>query len=212
VRNARVGWTINIAIAVIIMVIVGACGSTQLLNVWRDPAYNSAPMHRILVVALRKNPVQRRMWEDAFVAALSKQGDSSLVAPSYQLFPKELPDTTALQESAKEQQFDGVLVISRVMRGMTTNDVPGYTTVEPVTKYRPRWNTYVVRYDSVYHEGRVDTSTVVRVRTDLLLAQEDGRLVWSATSRSVNPESAEEFRTTVASKVAGQLKKAQLAP
>lgn len=197
--------------AVGVVIIVG-CGSTQLVNLWRDPSYTSAPLNRIMVVAMRKDPIRRRMWEDAFVAALGKQQTGNLVAASYQLFPNEVPDTSALQESSREQGFDGILVVARVGRGILTNEIPGYTTAEPVTQYKRRWNTYVTRYDSVYHPGYTDTSTVVSVRTDLLLAREDGRLVWSATSKSVDPASAEEFRNAVADKVAGQLRKSRLVP
>jgi len=103
-------------------------------------------------------------------------------------------------------------MVARVERGLVTNEVPGYTSTEAVTKYRPRWNTYVIHYDSVYHPGYTDTSKVVRVHTDLLLVQEEGRLVWSGTSKAVDPSSPEEFRSSVANAVAGQLRKSQLLP
>lgn len=194
------------------VIIASGCGSPQLVNVWRDPSYKAAPLHKILVVAMRKDPIRRRMWEDAFVAALSKQPTGTMAAASYELFPNEVPDTSALQENSKEQGFDGVLVVARVERDILTNEVPGYTTTEPVIEYKRRWNTYVTRYETVYHPGYTDTSRVVSVRTDLLLAQEGGRLVWSATSKSIDPASAQQFRNAVADEVADQLTKARLIP
>jgi hypothetical protein len=194
------------------VIIAGGCGSTQLVNLWRDPAYKAAPMHKIMVVAMRKNQIRRRMWEDAFVAALGKQQAGTVTAASYQLFPNEIPDTSVLVENLREQGFEGVLVVARVEGGKLISEIPGYTATEPVTEYKRRWNTYVTRYEDVYHPGYTDTATVVSVRTDLLLAQEDGRLVWSATSKSIDPASAEQFRKAVADKVADQLAKARLIP
>lgn len=195
--------------AAVVIFAVG-CGSTQLVNLWKDPSYNEAPLNKILVVAMRKDPVRRRMWEDAVVAALGKQQGGVFAAASYQLFPDAVPDTSALQENSKDQGFDGVLVVARIERSEITTDIPGYTTAEPVIKYSRRWKTYVTRLESIYHPASTDTSTVVSVRTDLLLAQEDGRLVWSATSKAVDPASTDQFRSAVADNVAAQLKKTRL--
>jgi hypothetical protein len=204
--------TVSLVAMIVGAIIAGGCGSTQLVNLWRDPSYKAAPLHKIMVVAMRKNDIRRRMWEDAFVAALDKRQTGTLTAASYQLFPNEIPDTSVLAENLREQGFEGVLVVARVERGTVISEVPGYTATEPVTKYKRRWNTYVTRYEEVYHPGYTDTARVVSVRTDLLLAQEDGRLVWSATSRSIDPASPEQFRNAVADKVADQLAKARLIP
>ena len=194
------------------LVIINGCGSTKLINVWRDPSYTAAPLHKVMVVAMRKDQIRRRMWEDEFVAALNKRQSGTVATPSYQLFPNEVPDTLALEENTGEHGFDGVLVVARVERGTLTTDVSGYTTNEPVTEYKHKWKTYVTHYESVFHPGYTDTSTVVSVRTDLLLAREDGRLVWSGTSKAVDPASAEQFRKAVANNVVAKLSIARLVP
>jgi hypothetical protein len=186
-----------------------SCGTTQLTNLWRDPSYNAPPMKKLLVVAFRRDQVNRRMWEDAFVAAIGKQDPAAGAVPSYHLFPNDVPDPDSLGPIVTEQGFEGVLLVSRVERDTLTADVPGYTSQEPVTKYSRRWNTFVTRYQDVYHPGTIDTSMAVSVRTDLLLPKGDeGQMVWSATSQSVNPASRDEFRAGVATTVAKQLRKA----
>jgi hypothetical protein len=138
-----------------------------------------------------------------------RENDTGTVAvASYQLFPEGVPDTLEVREKPKEEGFDGVLVVARVERGTLKTDVPPYTTNEPVSVYKPRWNTYVTHYETVYHPGYTDSSTVVSVRTDLLLAQEEGRLVWSATSKSIDPASPDQFRNSVADLVRDHLAKA----
>ena len=192
-------------------VIFGGCGSTQQTNRWMDPSYNASPAKKVLVIAIRKDQLLRRIWEDAIVTAIGDDKQVGTVAlASYQLFPDDLPDTLTMSQKITEEGFDGVLLVAKVMRDTLTNDVPGYTTSEQVTTFSRRWNAYVTRYEDVYHPGYSETETTVSVRTDLLIPQEDGKLVWSVTSQSVDPTSADQFRSAVASRVVGQLKKARL--
>ena len=188
--------------------IMSGCGSTQQANLWVDPSYHAAPMTKILVIAMRKDQIRRRMWEDAIVAALdTKEHAGTVTIASYQLFPDGLPDTLAMRQRMQDEGFDGVLLVARAQRDTLTNDVPGYITNEPVTRYSRRWDAYVTHYEDVYHPGYTETETAVSVRTDLLVPQEDGKLVWSVTSQSVDPTSAADFRSSVADRVVSQLKK-----
>jgi hypothetical protein len=165
-------------------------------------------MKKILVIAMRKSELRRRMWEDAIVSAPgSKKQAGTVAVPSYQLFPNDVPGTQAVRLRTNVEGFDGVLIVARAKRGTLTNDVPGYVESVPVTKYSRRWNAYVTRYEDVYHPGYTEIDTTFSVRTDLLLPQEDGKLVWSVTSQSVGPASADQFRKSVANGVAKQLKK-----
>jgi len=62
----------------------------------------------------------------------------------------------------------------------------------------------------VSHPGYTESQAVVSVRTDLLLAQKEGRLVWSATSKEIDPASPDQFRNSVADIVTEQLIKARI--
>ncbi len=192
------------------MVIVGGCGSTQLANLWVDPTYNATPMTKILVIAMRKDQVERRIWEDGIVTELkSKEQAGTIAIASYQLFPDNVPDTQAVRLKTNEEQFDGVLVVARAQFGTITSNVSGYTAVEAVSTFSRRWNAYVTRYVDVYHPGYTESETTLSVRTDLLVPQEDGKLVWSVTSESVDPTSAQDFRESVADRVVSQLRKSK---
>ncbi len=193
------------------VVIFGGCGSTQQTNRWMDPSYNAGPAKKILVIAIRKDQLQRRIWEDAIVTAISDNKQAGTVAvASYQLFAGDLPDTLAMRLRTTEEGFDGVLLIARVRRDTLTSEFSGYTTSEQVTTFSRRWNAYVTRYEDVYHPGYSETETSVSVRIDLLIPREDGKLVWSVTSRSVDPTSADQFRNAVADRVVSRLRKERL--
>jgi hypothetical protein len=191
--------------------IISGCSSTQQLDLWVDPTYNAPPMNKIMVVAMRKNELRRRMWEDAIASDISSKNKNGTVAvSSYQLFPDAVPDTQAVRLRSTEGGFDGVLVVARAKFGTRSSEVPAYVTREPVTVYRRRWNAYVTRWEDVYHPGYTEVDTTVSVRTDLLLPNEDGRLVWSVTSRAIDPSSPKKFRSSVADAVADQLKKEKI--
>ena len=177
------------------VVIVGGCGSTQQTNFWMDPSYNAAPLKKLLVIAMRKDQLARRMWEDAIVTMLNNNEHAGTVAvASYQLFPDDVPDTLTVRLKSQEEGFDGVLLVARAQSDTLTNDVPGYIGSEMVTRYSYRWNAYVTNYEDVYHPGYTETETTVSVRTDLILPQGDGKLVWSVTSQAVDITSADLFR------------------
>ena len=189
------------------LMFVGGCASTQLVNVWKDPAYQAAPLKKIMVIAMRKDQLRRRMWEDNFVSALKEDKAGTIAIPSYQLFPDDIPDTLAIAEKTKEEGFDGVLVVARVESSKQSTHVPGYVSQEPVAVYRHRWGAYTTRWATVYHPGYTEVQKVFSVRTDLLLPEEDGRMVWSATSKDINPGSPQQFRSSVADLVMDKLAK-----
>ncbi|MFZ1683843.1 MAG: hypothetical protein WAU88_06885 [Candidatus Zixiibacteriota bacterium] len=184
------------------------CGATQQGNHWVDPSYHAAPLNKIMVIAVRKDNLRRRMWEDAFVVELNSRSRQETVAiASYQLFPNDLPDTVEVRRIVKDRDFDGVLVVARAELDTSSSEVVGYTVSEPVTTYSRRWSSYVTRYEDVYHPGYSESEVTVSVRTDLLVPVDDGKLVWSVTSNAVDPASAEQFRKGVASDVSALLRK-----
>jgi hypothetical protein len=193
--------------------LLASCGTTQFTNLWKDPSYSAPQLKKLMVIAFRRDQVNRRMWEDAFVTAIGSQKTTASAVPSYHLFPNEIPQPDSIKEISKAQGYDGILIVSKIERDTLTNQFPGYTSNELVTEYSHKWKSYVTHYEDVYHAGRTDTSTAVSVQTDLLLTQgNEGQLVWSATSQTINPASRDEFRAAVANTVAKQLIRDHLIP
>ncbi len=203
-----VGAALIITVAVTIILIVG-CGSTQMVNLWKDPSYQAAPLQKIMVIAMRKDQLSRRMWEDAFVSQLQEDRTQTVAISSYHVFSDEVPDTMEIRDKTKEEGFDGVLVVSKVEHDTVLTHLPGYITDEPYTDYSYWWSTYITRYAVIYHPDYIEAQNQVSVRTDLLLVPENGRLVWSGTSEEVDPSSPDQFRKSVAELVIDNLMKAQ---
>jgi hypothetical protein len=212
-NSNHISTSIKIVLALLLCALASmvGCGATQQANLWTDPSYHSAPLSKILVVAIRKDQLLRRMWEDALVTELNgKSHQGTLAIASYQLYPTDLPTPDEMTTKTKESGFDGVLLIAKGVRDTTTSDVPGYVVSEPTTTFSRRWGAYVTRYQDVYYPGYSESEVTVSVRTDLLIPDGDGKLVWSVTSQAVDPTSADQFRSSVADRVVSQLAKKRL--
>ena len=193
-----------------LLMLTSGCSSIQMYNMWHDPTYSAGPLNKVLVVAMRKDSLNRRMWEDAFVSAMMEHRAKTTFVSSYQLFPEELPDTLSIREKVKQEGFDGILIISRITLDTLQKYVPGYTTYEPAYYYGPWWGYYDTYWQAVYHPEHTEAEQEVTVRTDLLLVQENGKLVWSVTSRAIDPASPLQFRNSVAELATNDLTKQDL--
>lgn len=194
-------------VAIWLIFLMVSCSSVQLTKLWMDPSYDSPPLQKIMIIGIRSDEIERRMWEDAMVNAINEKEATKSAVPSYRLVPDQIPPP----DSVENQKFDGVLVIAEVVFDTLTHQNPGYTTTEKVVEVRQR--TYETRYEEVYHPGQIDTAMVISVQTDLFLPLKDGgQLVWSGTSESIDPASPEVFRADVAGAVTKQLGRAGLIP
>ena len=202
--------TILAAIAIVAFIDFG-CTSTRLTNVWRDPEYKNPPMTNMLIVAAKRNPVNRRIWEDEIVAALSAQGVTSL--PSYRLSPDSIPDPTQVGAAVQEKRFDGVLFIRRLQTEISTNYIPGAVKSEPVTRYNERTHAYTTFYREVQLPGYTDTSKTVRHEVNVLTTQpEGGLLVWAGTGEMINPSSREAVRNEITGLIVPELARQGIIP
>jgi hypothetical protein len=207
-RNSKRYLIVTFIIFTIIFLFTWGCSKTHLVNLWEDPYYEVQPMNKILVIAAQEDDILRRTWEDAFVGAINTDKSITEAISSYSMFPGGITDTTALKEKIRADGYDGVLVLVRAQREERTYELPGYMTNEEITVCNPAWGTCVTRRENVYHHGDTVTDTTFQIRTDLLLTQEGGRLLWSAKSETVDPASPLQLRNSVADLVVSELHKA----
>jgi len=207
----NLGTNCKYALAVVTVVIatggLSGCASSGLVNVWMDPQFNSPPMRNMLVIAMQPDVARRRLWEDAFADALRKHGVTA--TPSYLLFPNALPDTNDVIRAVREDRYDGCLATARLPSTYLTQDVPGYTSDVPTTRYDPWSNRYYNFWAEVYTPGYTETATVMRHKIEVWSTTGEGALVWTATSEAIDPVSsdAEKRRNRMTSKIVDDLKR-----
>jgi len=75
-------------------------------NAWRDPAFEGPPVKSALVLAMKRDPTLRRIWEDALSGELARHGVTA--TPAYRVFPDVVPDTTAIATAVKDEAIECV--------------------------------------------------------------------------------------------------------
>jgi hypothetical protein len=201
----------NLLLKVVTMVGLGCmisqmCGcvsSSNLADVWHDPSFQAPSLGKMLVIAVRKDATKRRIWEDAFTSELTKHGIAA--TSSYSLFPDALPDTDQVFASVQTNGYDGVLVILRLPTETNKQYIHGYVTTEQNVRYSYYWQRYRTYYQEIEHPGYIDSEKVDIRAIDISTTGVNGRLIWSATSRTPDPATVPDPQSGIASLVMAEL-------
>lgn len=191
--------------------LVFGCATAQIESAWRDPATTpqSLEFKKVVVVAMARDGVLRRKAEDELVLVLQKgpkaQAGEMTVTPSYLVLDEnELASTAHAREKMKSEGFDGAVLVSFVSsQEQITVSTPAYPA-------GGMWG-YYGRPGAFYDPVTVQSDTIVRIQTDIY-SVEQGKLLWSGVSRSMNPSNVEKLVAGVADAVAGELRKEGLLP
>jgi len=184
------------------------CASSRLVDTWHDPSFQTSPLGKMLVIAVRKDATKRRIWEDAFAGELVTHGIAAI--PSYSLFPDAPPDTNQVIATVQANGFDGVVVILRLPTKTNTHYVQGYITTERNMHYRPYWQRYWTYYREIEHPGYIDTQKVAMNAVDVTTTGNNGHMIWSATSKTPDPGSMTGVQKEIAGLVAASLVKRRI--
>jgi hypothetical protein len=137
-------------------------------------------MRHVLVFAGGMSETARRSLEDRLTAELEAKGVAA--RQSYKLFPEQT-DKNGARDAARATGFDGALVAT--LRGIRDRPVyvPGGWGGFWSGYYGGGWG---------YSPGYVINDEIVSVETSLWDLHDDGKLVWSITTRTDNPSSGDD--------------------
>ena len=198
------------AIVLLALVITAGCAvQSEMTNLWKDPSFTSGPMRNVLIVALRKDPVRRRMWEDAFVNELVARGLTA--TSSYQLFPEAPPDTQEVIEVVQKNGYDAVLTSIRLPNETTSTYVPGAMRRETVTT-RDFYGSFHSYWRDVQDPGYTETEEIRAVQTDVWATGSSGRLISSGTLRTLESVNNRTIETAVSRYIIPVLARQGLVP
>jgi hypothetical protein len=186
---------------------LSGCASSSLVDIWHNPSFQAPPLARMLVIAVRNDATKRRIWEDAFTGELAKRGVAA--TSSYSLFPDAPPDTNQVIAAVQANGFDGILVTLMLPTETNSQYIQGYTTTEQGLPSGPYyyyyWRRYATYYRETEHPGYIDSQTVDIRAIDVTTTGDDGRLIWSATSRTPDPGSVTDVQRGIVRLVMSEL-------
>jgi hypothetical protein len=192
-----------------LMITAGCAVQSEMADLWKDPSFTSGPIRNVLVVAPRKDPVRRRMWEDAFVNEMNARGLTA--TSSYQLFPEAPPDTLEVLETVRKNGCDAVLVSIRLPDEASSTYVPGPLRREAVTR-QDFYGGYHTYWRDVQDPGYTEIDEVLRFQTEVWATGGSGRLIWSGTLRTLESVSNRTVETAVSKNITPVLEKQGLIP
>ena len=187
----------------------GCAAQSEMSDLWRDPSFTSGPVHNVLVVALRKDPVRRRMWEDAFANELGARGLHA--TSSYHRFPEAPPDTQEVIEAVRTDGYDALLVSVRLPDETTSTYVPGTMRRESVT-VQDFYGGFHAYWRDVQAPGHTETDEIRQFQTEVWATGGDGRLVWSGTLRTLESVTNHSVERAVSGSIVPELEKQGLVP
>ena len=213
-RKNRQGMLAGLVVFAAGMFLLASCGTTKVTAFWKDEAYGKQPQ-KVLVQAMLKQAVNRRLVEDEFVAHFRYRGISAVAA--YTVLPGAgLATKAVLEEQLKAGGFDALLLVRLTGEKAEKRVVPGTATYHPAyPPMAPRhggWGGYYGSgYTAVYSPSYSVTDKFAVAETNLYdVATEN--LIWTASSETWVSESEQKLIKTYVNVMMDSLRKNKIVP
>ena len=193
----------NLILSVVVLTALVSCGpSTKIEKSWMEPgaSVNSSAPNKTLVIAMVKDETSRRVIEDQLLKRLTTPAVSSYTLVSTDML-KEASDA-ALQQKLTEGKFTHVLLMRLADVEKETSYVPGTT-----TSYYGGYGRYYGYGAGMYSTpGYYTTDKNYFVETTVYTTSPD-KLVWTGTTKTVNPSKLDKTVNDIADVVSEKMKK-----
>ena len=189
------------------LVLCAGCASTTLQSQWRDPQYTGGPFRKIFVIGLSARDVTaRRIFEDVMVAKLIAAGVQAV--PEWQHLTGEGQAAEGAVSAAVDGTGADAVLVARLVAIDTRFSVTPIGVPGPGFGW---YGPYAGWYSGWYSAPQVTQYDVAIVETSLFDTKTK-RLVWSATSQTVDPASVQKEAPVFADMIIGALQKAGVLP
>jgi hypothetical protein len=166
--------------ALLAAVLLSACATTQVKSVWKDPAYFGRPS-RIMVIAVSKEPITRRIVEDEFVLQLKTRGVDAIA--SYSILPdRSQNDQAIISKMVVQLEADSVLISRLVSKRSVRVYYPATVAYRP--PHYGKWHAYYRDgYEMINTPGYTTKYEYALMETNLYDAASEN-LLWAATTET----------------------------
>ncbi|ALP54507.1 hypothetical protein Tel_15865 [Candidatus Tenderia electrophaga] len=195
---------------IVIPLFIAACASTEITGKWKDRTYTQS-IDKMLVIGMSKDQTRRRIYEDTLVQKLEQKGVTAVSSATLFAADQELSQDV-LEPVLERESFDAMLVTRLVDVEKDTRYVPGHVVSSPFY-YPPPHDYYYNFYDYhlrtrpiVYSPAYLVDDTIVSLETNVYETRKD-TLIWSLTSKSFNPNSANQIIEELSEIITEQLEK-----
>lgn len=190
-----------IIFASLLFVCLASCNPTKIVTSWREPdaSVSASQLNKFVVAALLKNQAVRRKTEDLMASYFPRKAVQSY---------KELGETELKEnnefynQKLKGEGFDGVVVMRLLQVDKNKRYVPGN-----YPDYYHTWGLYyTAAWTGFYTPGYYATDKIFDVEVNVYSFKRD-KLIWSATTSTVNPAGNDALYDDVIKAVKKRMKK-----
>jgi hypothetical protein len=188
-----------------VVVCLSACTSTTFTSTWKSPDAGTIDPSgkKVAAVFISTDESSRREAEDVLARKLTEQGATGV--PAYSIIPsEELRNMEGVKARLTQAGVDGVVtmrVIDEREKTTVRYDVP-----------RPAFAPYYWNFTGYWGHGwgapyvptEVRTDTLLRIET-LVYSLDRNTLLWTGTSRTVNPDRISDLVSEVADTATKQM-------
>ena len=184
-----------------------SCAATKLTSVYKDPSYAGGSIKSVLVVGVADNIRNRKLFEDAFVNQFKSRGIEAV--SNLTAIPKNMELTKEyIKETAERLKMDSVLVTHLV--SVKEEEVLHSAVILPDPVGYHQFGTYFeVIYSDEYIPEHSTQHQFVKLQNNLYETKTE-KLIWSATSEIMDPESVREIIESLGKVIMKDLQKNNL--
>jgi len=188
----------NLILSAFVITTLISCGpSTKIVKSWQEPGASATPSanNKVLVVALVKDETSRRVIEDQLVKRLNNNAVASYTVAAN-------ATEEVLNQKITEGKYTHVLLMRLADVEKETSYVPGTT-----TSFYGGYGRYYGYGAGMYSSpGYYTTDKNYFVETTVYTINPD-KLVWTGTTKTVNPTKIEKTVNEIADVVTDKMKK-----
>ncbi len=165
------------------------CSSTKITQSWTAPDAPQQRAQKILLVAVIKDPVTRRFFEQHFSAEAKKNGVD--IISSYELSPNatELDEKQEVLDLLKKTQVDGVLVAQLQGVHKEYKHIPSRLDWYPDGYSSLYFYEYFYQsYRAIYRPGYVGSDNFFNMQLRYFSTANE-KLLWAGNTQTKNPRS-----------------------
>lgn len=185
-----------------LLLLLTACGTTRMTDVWQAEGFNREQMHNVLVVAVTSNVTNRTIFEATFAKELQRKGINPVM--SIQALGEDLPTKESVIAFVSKTKVDHVVAVTLASVDIEVERVPESvaTYVTGPYYYAPTMHGFWGGYNSytMTRASYIDTSTNLFLTTSVYNTGNE-QLQWAGRSKSFEVNAVSQ----VASELANQM-------
>ncbi len=203
-------YSTRLFVVFILALLVAGCSSTKLAESWEAPEINEPPATKILLVAMIKDPVTRRFFEEHFVAEARNKGVEVIPSSAYIPHATDHDEKEEIIQVVRDTGAEGVLIAQ--LKGIEKKHrfVPGRLDWFPEAHDDASfYDYYYQNYRAIYRPGYVGVDNYFNMQFRYFSTRSE-KMLWAGNSVTRNPRSVVGIIKQIADEVIGDLKGANL--